>query len=165
MSLVEVTETNVYNAFMISQQCLPVAFPLKFFQESLKNINEHDSSIYFSKLVLDPKIGYPVGCFKAKMLFKNSTSAVPDGLYIEVIAVCANYQNKNYGTLMLESIEDVCKDNYLRKITVHVSIDNIKSLEWYKKHGFQQTGKALPNYYTFKNGSKMDALVLTKHLS
>ncbi|KAL6944920.1 hypothetical protein ACO0QE_002362 [Hanseniaspora vineae] len=164
MSLIEVTETNVYNAYKIAQHCLPIAFPLKFFQESLKNMNEHDYSIFFSKLVLDPKIGYPVGCFKAKILFKNPGSAVPEGLYIEVIAVCEKYQNKKYGALMLESLENVCKDNYLRKIIVHVSVENTRALEWYVDHGFQQTGEALPHYYTFKDGRKANALILTKHL-
>ncbi|CCH59213.1 hypothetical protein TBLA_0B03740 [Henningerozyma blattae CBS 6284] len=161
-----ITLDTVYNSNIGSMEkiincTLPVRYPHKFFQEVTSG--SKDGNVYFSKLAYFNDVA--VGTVKAKLIHNQKGGVLPQGVYIEVIAVLENYRQKGIGRELLAYIERECKSHFQHEILVHISVDNNNALQWYEKNGFQNDGIILKNYYQYSNAQiSSDAYILKKYI-
>ena len=62
------------------------------------------------------------------------------------IVITPKLQGRGYGEKLLRECERACKRRHCRLISLEVRIDNKPAIAFYKKHGFEITGK-LTGYY------------------
>ena len=62
------------------------------------------------------------------------------------IVIAPKLQGKGYGAKLLKRCERECQCRKCHYIYLEVRVDNKSAIEFYKKHGFEITGK-LPDYY------------------
>lgn len=63
-------------------------------------------------------------------------------LYVELLAVLPEYQNKGYGTTLMSKIETEAKRNSIIEITLR-TMANMAAYEFYKKRGFVDCNNTL----------------------
>ena len=81
-----------------------------------------------------------------------------DRIEIVNFNVLEEFQNKHIGSLLLERLIDISKDNNLLNITLEVREDNKKAIYLYTKYGFKKVSTR-KNYY---NG--INALLMEKEM-
>lgn len=117
--------------------------------------NNYYSDINFARLYEDPNIwsyvadvkGHVVGYARGKMNREQNR------FYLESLYVLPEFQGKGIGTELLKIIEQKAKELHFNEVWLGVMVQNIPSLEWYKKLGFQfveespfQMGKTSVNH-------------------
>lgn len=117
--------------------------------------NNYYSDINFARLHDDPHVwsfvaevkGHVVGYARGKL--NNDQNR----FYLESLYVLPEFQGKGIGTELLKMVELKAKDLKYPDIWLGVMVQNIPSLEWYKKLGFQfveespfQMGKTSVNH-------------------
>ena len=75
--------------------------------------------------------------------------------------VCKNFRNKGLAKKLLINIEK--NINFLNKIYLEVSKNNLDAIKFYKKMNFK-TINTRKNYFLFEN-EKIDALIMSKNYS
>ena len=85
-------------------------------------------------------------------------------VHILTFGVCENYRQKGIGRKLIDSLVLHVKDRY-NEITLHVHVENIGGIEFYKKMGFSKT-KNLKNYYngSLNNVKSQDAIRMIRYL-
>lgn len=161
-TLDNVYENNLGTLMELSDSTLPVHYPDSFFQELFPKGKNAKKDTFFAQLGYYSEI--PVGGVKAKLIPNKKGDILPQGVYIEVLVVLDHYQGKGIGAKLLNFVETECKRHYQHDIFVHVACDNKAALSWYKKHGFEQQGDILKDYYKESEGSS-DCFVLKKHIT
>lgn len=162
MSVDNVYANNLGTFKKIINVSLPVEYPDSFFEELFSNNSSSSSTgVYFSQLAYYGEIA--IGAVKARLIANKKGGVLPAGVYIEVLAVIEAYRGKTAGSLLLNYIEQKCKENFQHDLYVHVATDNEKAMQWYEKHGFVKEGEELKNYYQQTKGSS-DAYVYKKNV-
>lgn len=157
VSLDNVYANRLGTFIKVTNTVLPMQYPDSFFQELVHGKNNKDT--FFAQLAFYSEIA--VGAVKAKLIANKKGGLLPQGVYIEVLAVLSHYSGKGIGTKLLEYVATECKKHYQHALYVHVAADNQHAIEWYKKRGFEQEGDVLKDYYKNTMNSA-DALVLKK---
>lgn len=151
--------TNLGSMQKISNTVLPVQYPLKYYQEIITSCG----TVYLSKIAYYADI--PIGLVKARLINNKNNGVLPQGVYIEVIAVLPHYQSKGAGFKMLKYVEEECKNHFQHEIFVHLATDNVHALTWYEKQGFVKSSTVLKNYYkNMPDNHSTDAYILQKHI-
>lgn len=60
-----------------------------------------------------------------------------DRVEIDYIYVLENFRNKKIGSLMMEYLINLCKENNIYNITLEVNINNINAIKLYEKYNFK----------------------------
>lgn len=164
VALDNVYENNLGTFSKIINVSLSVQYPDDFFQElyPLKNSKKIKEDIFFSQMGYYGEVA--VGGIKAKLINNVNGSILPNGVYIEILAVLQAYRRKGIGSALLMYIEEKCKLHYQHNLYVHVAVDNEVALNWYSSKGFKKEGEVLVNYYKDKGIGSQDAFVLKKQL-
>ena len=71
------------------------------------------------------------------------------------IVIAPKLQGKGYGAKLLKRCEQECIRRRCLNISLEVRVDNKSAIEFYKKHGFEITGKLLRYYEDGTAGYKM----------
>lgn len=58
--------------------------------------------------------------------------------YISLIAVLPEYQKKRIGSKLMETCEEIAKENGMETIRLEVYLNNYKAISFYEQHGFQK---------------------------
>ena len=74
---------------------------------------------------------------------------------IEQFFVHRDFQNKGIGTVLLEHLIQIAKQNQIENITLEVREDNQNAIHLYQKMGFQKVAKR-DHYYQGMNGILME---------
>jgi ribosomal protein S18 acetylase RimI-like enzyme len=117
--------------------------------------NNYYSDINFARLHDDPNTWsyvaevkeYVVGYARGKVNHEQKR------FYLESLYVLPEFQGKGIGTELLKIIEQKAKELHFNEVWLGVMVQNVPSLEWYKKLGFQfveespfQMGKTSVNH-------------------
>ncbi|CDO93161.1 unnamed protein product [Kluyveromyces dobzhanskii CBS 2104] len=135
---------------------LPVEYEEEFFAEA---VDDSANGVFYSQLAYYGEIA--IGAVKARLIANKNGGVLPAGVYIEVLAVLAAYRGKTAGSLLLNYIEEKCRESFQHDLYVHVATDNQSAIQWYEKKGFVKEGEVLENYYKDTTASK-DAFVYKK---
>ena len=95
----------------------------------------------------DNIIGYIGGCF-----------CFEDGEILNFL-IDEKYQHLGYGTLLFNHLMEEAKENGIKRVTLEVRENNIKGINFYKKHNFKKI--SIRKHY-YKNGD--NAFVMMKEL-
>ncbi len=96
-----------------------------------------DSGVLLLKYVEDGEI---LGCVELK--------TVPEGLYLGMLTVKPDLQNRGIGKILLAKAEDVAKEKGFRSIVMTVITVRTELLAWYQRHGYCDTGERKPFAFT-----------------
>lgn len=80
------------------------------------------------------------GCVELKIL--------PEGLYLGMLTVRPDLQNKGIGKILLTSAENVAKEKNCKAIVMTVITVRKELLDWYQRHGYRDTGRRKPFAFT-----------------
>lgn len=78
-----------------------------------------------------------------------------DRVEIDYIYVLENFRNKKIGSLMMEYLINLCKENNIYNITLEVNINNINAIKLYEKYNFK-TISIRKGYYKGIDGLLME---------
>lgn len=78
-----------------------------------------------------------------------------DRVEIDYIYVLENFRNKKIGSLMIEYLINLCKENNIYNITLEVNINNINAIKLYEKYNFK-TISIRKGYYKGIDGLLME---------
>ncbi|CCC69113.1 hypothetical protein NCAS_0C01230 [Naumovozyma castellii] len=156
--LTKVDINNVKLLQDITNENLPISYPLSFFQEALPGNN---NDVYLTRIcVVDDAVA---GAVKAKLLLGVNGTVLPRGIYIETLVVAKEWRSHRLGKLLLKFIEDECQNYFLHNIIVHVSTNNKRAIKWYFSNGFRQVGAELTHYYKIDN-QPGNAVIMVKNI-
>jgi len=128
--------------------------------ETVESINLYlfDSEVYIATLAGDEK---PVGVF---CLYPVDTSAIE----LKNIAVREAYQNKGVGSLMLEKIDGIAREQGYREIIVGTGDCGFDQIRFYERNGFRKYG-VRENFFLdlfdepiYENGIQLKDMVMLK---
>lgn len=83
-----------------------------------------------------------------------------DDIHITNIVVKKIYRNQKIGSLILNTLIDMCKNKVQKSITLEVNSNNIPAQKLYQKFGFKTAG-IRKKYYN----NTEDAIIMTKDLN
>lgn len=83
-----------------------------------------------------------------------------DDIHITNIVVKNTYRNQKIGSLMLNTLIEMCKNQVQKSITLEVNSSNIPAQKLYQKFGFKIVG-IRKKYYN----NTEDAIIMTKSLN
>lgn len=83
-----------------------------------------------------------------------------DDIHITNIVVKKIYRNQKIGSLILNTLIDMCKNQVQKSITLEVNSSNIPAQKLYQKFGFKTAG-IRKKYYN----NTEDAIIMTKDLN
>lgn len=83
-----------------------------------------------------------------------------DDIHITNIVVKKTYRNQKIGSLILNTLIDMCKNKVQKSITLEVNSNNILAQKLYQKFGFKIVG-IRKKYYN----NTEDAIIMTKTLN
>ena len=58
-------------------------------------------------------------------------------MYISRIAIDKNFSGKGYGSYLIKKLEDYSKKSNYNNLILHVNIENLNAINFYKKNGFK----------------------------
>lgn len=117
--------------------------------------NNYYSDINFARLHDDPNISSFVAEVKGHVVgyARGKINQDQNRFYLESLYVLPEFQGKGIGAELLKMVEAKAKELQYLEIWLGVMVQNIPSLEWYKKLGFQfveespfQMGKTSVNH-------------------
>lgn len=117
--------------------------------------NNYYSEINFAQIYDDPTAFSFVGEIKKHIVgyARMKINKDQNRCYLESLYVLPEFQGKGIGTDLLKIVEQKAKEHSFAQIWLGVMEQNIPSLEWYKKLGFQfveespfQMGKTTVNH-------------------
>ncbi len=117
--------------------------------------NNYYSDINFARLHDDPNVWSFVAEVKGHVVgyARGKVNQDQNRFYLESLYVLPEFQGKGIGTELLKLVELKAKELQYLEIWLGVMVQNIPSLEWYKKLGFQfveespfQMGKTSVNH-------------------
>lgn len=65
-------------------------------------------------------------------------------LYVGMLTVSPGLQNKGIGKILLKHAENVATEKHCTALTMTVITLRTSLIEWYQRHGYQQTGELIP---------------------
>ncbi len=136
---------HVEEALRIHQQCLPMPWSEKLFQEALKDKN----NIGFSALIEDDLSGFIIG------------RKIQEEAEILTLVVDESQQGRGVGTKLLHHFLAHLKQQHIKKIFLEVKASNTPAMKLYESFGFRKIGRR-ENYYTELKGHSRTAEVLEK---
>lgn len=152
IGLGELTQHNIKQLRIINRTVFPVVYTDKFYIELLKN-PQFCRLAYFNDIVVGAvcyRLENIAGCDNAK------------NCYIMTLGCLAPYRRYGIGAMLLQHVLKRCmKNKQIRTIFLHVHVENEEAVAFYKKFGFDITGK-VENYY--KRLSPQDAYIVEKQL-
>ncbi|MEW5799823.1 MAG: GNAT family N-acetyltransferase [Bacteroidota bacterium] len=117
--------------------------------------NNYYSDINFARLHDDPNVWSFVAEVKSHVVgyARGKVNQEQNRFYLESLYVLPEFQGQGIGTELLKMVELKAKELQYFEIWLGVMVQNIPSLEWYKKLGFQfveespfQMGKTSVNH-------------------
>lgn len=96
-----------------------------------------DSGVLLLKYVEGDNI---LGCVELKL--------VPEGLYLGMLTVKPDLQNKGIGKILLAKAEDIAREKGCRSVVMTVITVRQELLAWYQRHGYRDTGERKPFAFT-----------------
>lgn len=117
--------------------------------------NNYYSDINFARLHDDPHVWSFVGEVKGHVVgyARGKVNQDQNRFYLESLYVLPEFQGSGIGTELLKIVEKKAKELDFTDIWLGVMVQNVPSLEWYKKLGFQfveespfQMGKTSVNH-------------------
>lgn len=151
MAAIELDDLTVNNKNclrVINETCLPTRYPDDFYASSLSG---------FSKFAYYGEVA--VGAIKAKLNVPQGSS-VPQGVYIESVAVLEPYRHLGIGKKLVQFVVDEAKKSYVHEVTLHVWTEMKETKEWYEKIGFSEK-EVIPGYYKDQNLDNPDAVLMS----
>eukprot|EP00933_Yihiella_yeosuensis_P066616 TRINITY_DN7097_c3_g1_i1.p1 TRINITY_DN7097_c3_g1~~TRINITY_DN7097_c3_g1_i1.p1 ORF type:complete len:205 (+),score=37.91 TRINITY_DN7097_c3_g1_i1:74-616(+) len=134
------TEKNMGQLKKLNLATFPVLYKDQFYTDLLKSLDYCRLGFYAEVLVGSI-------CCRLEPLEGGGQA-----LYIMTLSILKPYQRRGLASQLVQWILDKaqskeCQDADVREIYLHVQTSNEEALSFYKKFGFQITGK-LDNYYT-----------------
>ncbi|KAK8595745.1 hypothetical protein V6N13_000437 [Hibiscus sabdariffa] len=149
-SLDGLRDKNVMQLKKLNTALFPVRYNDKYYADAL-------ASGDFSKLAYYSDIC--VGSIACR-LEKKESGAVR--VYIMTLGVLAPYRGLGIGTRLLNHVLDLCLNQNIQEVYLHVQTNNDDAINFYNKFGFEIT-ETVKNYYT--NIDPPDCYVLTKFIT
>ncbi|XP_010254291.1 PREDICTED: N-alpha-acetyltransferase 50 [Nelumbo nucifera] len=146
ISLDGVRDKNLMQLKKLNTALFPVRYNDKYYADAL-------ASGKFTKLAYYSDIC--VGSIACRLEKKESSVRV----YIMTLGVLAPYRGLGVGTKLLNHVLDLCSNQNITEVYLHVQTNNEDAINFYKKFGFEIT-ETIQNYYT--NITPPDCYVLTK---
>ena len=89
---------------------------------------------------------------------------IADEAELLTLAVDPNAQGKGHGRVCLRAFEEAVAEEGANGVFLEVSAKNTPAIGLYQSSGYVETGRR-HNYYTAPDGSKSDALMMSKSLA
>ncbi|KAH7583296.1 uncharacterized protein HLK63_K08811 [Nakaseomyces glabratus] len=136
-------------------------FEESFFSELFKGGNDKKKEAYMAQIAYYSEI--PVGTIKLLLLQKKKSDSLQKGLHIELLAVLEKYDDHEIKEKLLEYALDECKKNHQHKLFTATRSSDEQLMNWYKEHGFTETGsKGEP--VTLSDGTSEETVLLLREL-
>ncbi|KAK4375242.1 hypothetical protein RND71_005919 [Anisodus tanguticus] len=142
-----VRDKNIMQLKKINTAIFPVRYNDKYYTDAIAS-GDFTKLAYYSDIC--------VGSIACR-LEKKEGGVVR--VYIMTLGVLAPYRGLGTGTKLLNHVLDLCANQNVSEIYLHVHTINEEAINFYKKFGFEVTDK-IQNYYT--NITPPDCFVLTK---
>ncbi|MBQ7579579.1 MAG: ribosomal protein S18-alanine N-acetyltransferase [Clostridia bacterium] len=120
-------------------------------EESLKRALKSRTFVYFVMIDDDEIIGYA------------GLNELLGEAEILTIMIEKSHRQQGYGKMMLEKLLSHAKNNGAEKIFLEVDEHNSVANKLYSSFGFKELMRR-ENYYLYKDGSKADAIIMSKKL-
>eukprot|EP01091_Cochliopodium_minus_P019471 TRINITY_DN8193_c0_g1_i1.p1 TRINITY_DN8193_c0_g1~~TRINITY_DN8193_c0_g1_i1.p1 ORF type:complete len:168 (-),score=38.97 TRINITY_DN8193_c0_g1_i1:81-584(-) len=137
----EVTVYNVNQVKLLNTLLFPVRYDQSFYKKIVK-YPELSRIAYYNDVM--------VGCVSARVEKKDNE----DVIYIMTVGVLPPYRRAKIGSKLIDFIEEFAKeknkdrkDNKIKKIYLHVQVNNDSAISFYSKLGFVNVEK-LVGYYS-----------------
>ena len=149
LQLVNIEKDQLPSLKFLLVSIFPVRYSTKYFLEVLEN--EKVSFIAYYK-------GNPIACLCSKREL--------DSVLLTALGVLPVYRRFGIASLLLELLISTIKNNFLevKRIYLHVQIDNSNAIKFYKKHSFFQEQQVLNYYATSYSLAKKDAILFSKQI-
>ncbi|CAD6187382.1 unnamed protein product [Caenorhabditis auriculariae] len=149
VELGNITTHNVLQLKKLNEAVFPVAYNDKFYIE-VTSAGDLAKIAYFNDVVVGA-----VCCRYETMCDEKS-------LYIMTLGTLAPYRRYGVGKLLLDHVFEHCeKDPSIKRICLHVQVNNTTALEFYDKHGFENK-ELCQNYYRLEPS---EAYLLVKKIN
>ncbi|SAM06012.1 hypothetical protein [Absidia glauca] len=149
IALGDITVNNLGQLRKLNSVLFPIDYQPSFYDEVLR-VEEFAKLVYYNDV-----------CVGSVCCRKEAAEDGKDNIYIMTLGVLKPYRRLGLGDQLLQHIlaEAGKSENAVRKVYLHVQVNNDAAVAFYKKHGFQvvQTDK---DYY--KDVEPRDAFVLEK---
>lgn len=132
MEIRDLMETDINKVMEIENLCFVVPWKK---EDILRELKENKFATLLVATVNEEVVGY----VDFWVTFDSAT--------ICQIAVHPNYQRQHIGSLLLEEVLKECYAKKVLTITFEVRESNLKGINFYTKHGFNQF-LVKPNYYS-----------------
>ena len=120
--------------FSATMRIFSAVFPSKYTAEFLDAWKLRESSLSFGAFTLaDRLVGFVVVCSKGPAHYR-----------LEFLGVDPTLQKGGVGTRLLRSVLDACSTS---RVTL-IPVNDERIIQWYKHHGFRDSGPPVPSPYT-----------------
>lgn len=148
VELGDITKHNIRQMRRVNQSIFPVNYNEKFYKDILE-AGELARLAYYNDVV--------VGAVSCKIEQVDNERR----LYIMTLGCLFTYRRLGIGTTMLKHVLDYATRKSIDSIYLHVQVNNIGAIEFYKKFGFEVVDSK-EDYY--KRIQPATALVLKKQM-
>ncbi|KAI3386121.1 hypothetical protein SNEBB_011326 [Seison nebaliae] len=138
-TLGHITNHNIEQLRLLNSIIFPVKYPQTFYDKVTTIYNKYSKFALYNDII--------VGAICARIEHRDNETS----MYIMTIGVLPAYRKMNIGSELMDEIEKCAKaDKSIRRIYLHVQIDNVPALEFYEKRGYILVEK-VENYYDLSN--------------
>ena len=143
----KMTHDDLEGVYEVEKDSLPIPWPISSFEQELNNI----LAAYLVAKVDNIVVGY-IG-----MWF------VMDECHITNVAVHSKYRKNKIATKLITEMFNLCAEHGTTYIMLEVRSSNIAAQNLYSKFGFTEE-VIRKDYYKNPNGTREDAIVMSKEL-
>lgn len=86
----------------------------------------------------------------------------PETIELSKLYLCPTYYGKGTGSLFMQKLENVARDNGVRKIHLYVLNNNVTAIQFYMKHGFENADGFVSKEF---EGTTIIDVLMTKRVS
>lgn len=155
----EVTKEETMQTFSLQMNLINLDKP--YIKQELNDDDELDR---YQKLV---KLGYSLGLYLDNKLAAIAIAEPQlwnNTLLLWHFQVHENHRRKSYGSILMNNMIDLAKENGFRAVTLETQNTNAPAIHFYKQCGFMIEGVDLSFYTNLDNGNEEIALFMRKKL-
>lgn len=112
-----ISKQNVKSFRTLQRGCFPIQFPVSFYREIL-TVDPELTKVYYENNRL-------VAGISCKIIAKGIVC-------IRTLAVDIKYRRKGIGSYLVHAILDVCMQNSIHELMLHVQVDNSDAIAFYQ---------------------------------